>query len=104
MPIWSPAMLLTFERCREQTRISGVDWPSPRLLRFRVDPPENYSCGITVVLPRPIGKDVNGAVTTNVDGTAGVGTVVQMGARHLLTLSPGSHQIEVQFGGADARQ
>ena len=99
MPIWNPAMLLTFERCREQTRISGVDWPSPRLLRFHVDAPENYSCGVTVALPRPIDADAKNGVTPHIDGSAGAGTVVQMGRQYLLTLSPGSHQVEVQFGG-----
>lgn len=103
MPIWSPAMLLAFERCREQTHISGVDWPSPRLLRFHMDAPEKYSCGVTVVLPRPIDADANQAITATVD-RIGVGTVVQMGRRHLLTLSPGSHQVEVQFARADARR
>jgi hypothetical protein len=68
-----------------------------------MDAPEKYSCGVTVVLPRPIDADANQPITATVDGT-GVGTVVQMGRRHLLTLSPGSHQVEVQFARADARR
>src|SRR5262249_30594393 len=77
MPIWSPAMLLMFERCREQTHITDVDWPSPRLLRFRVNAPENDSCGVSVVLPQS--NDAN--LMAHVDGN--VGTVVPMGRSQL---------------------
>jgi hypothetical protein len=101
MPIWSPAMLLTFERCREQARITHVDWPSLRVLRFHVDAPETYSCGVTVVLPRSIDADANESLVAHVDGNAG--TVVPMGRSQLLTLSPGSHRVEVRFAAADAR-
>jgi hypothetical protein len=101
MPIWSPAMLLTFERCREQTRITDVDWPSSRVLRFHVDAPDTSSCAVTVILPRSIDADANEQITAHVDRN--VGTVVPMGRSQLLTLSPGSHQVEVQFGAADAR-
>jgi hypothetical protein len=101
MPIWSPAMLLAFERCREQTRISGVDWPSRSVLRFRVDAPAPYSCAVTVALPRSIDAAANENITAHVDGNAG--TVLPMGRSQLLTLSPGSHQVEVQFGAADTR-
>jgi len=102
MPIWSPARLLTFERCREQTRISGVDWPSPRLLRFRVTAPENDSCGVSVVVPQSIDADASETIMAHVDGT--VGTVVPMGRTQLLSLPPGSHQVEVQFAAADTRR
>jgi hypothetical protein len=95
-------MLLTFERCRERTRIGGVDWPSPRLLRFRVNAPENSSCGVSVVVPRSIDADANETIMAHVDGT--VGTVAPMGWTQLLSLPPGSHQVEVQFAAADARR
>jgi hypothetical protein len=101
MPIWSPAMFLAFERCREQTRITGVDWPSRSVLRFRVDAPATYSCAVTVALPRSIDADANGKIMAHVDGNAG--TVSPMGGSQLLTLSPGSHQVEVQFAPGDAR-
>ncbi|HEX7794801.1 MAG TPA: hypothetical protein VF456_10650 [Vicinamibacterales bacterium] len=101
MPIWSPAMLLTFERCREQTRITDVDWRSLRNLRFHVDAPDTYSCPVTVVLPRSIDANANEHIIARVDRN--VGTVVPMGRSQLLTLTPGSHQVEVQFGAADTR-
>jgi hypothetical protein len=101
MPIWSPAMLLTFERCREQTRISDVDWPSPRLLHFRVNAPQNHSCAVSVVVPRSVDADANDTILAHVDGTTG--TVVPRGGTHVLSLTPGSHDVEVQFGPTDAR-
>ena len=98
IPIWSAARLLEFERCREQTRVVGAEWPAPGRLRFSVEQPQSTPCGVTIELPRRLEPAFAQLAAVSVDGTSVKSAVVRLGRRQLLPVPPGAHSIDLQFG------
>lgn len=102
IPVWSAARLLAFERCREQTRVVSVDWPSPSNLRFSVEQSLPMACSVTIELPPGrSARESAPVVTVTIDGTASSTALVRHNRRQLLRLTPGAHAVDVRFALTD---
>ena len=102
IPIWSASRLLAFEGCREQTRVVGAEWSPPGRLRFAVEQPRSTPCNVTIDLPRRPERAFAKLVAANVDGMSAQAAVVRLGRRQLLTVGPGVHAVDLQFGPSNA--
>lgn len=98
IPIWNASALLAFENCREQTRTVGAQWPEPGHLRFSVEQSGSEPCGVTIELPRRPEREFARVKTVTVDGAVATSAMTDRGPLRLLTISPGPHAIDVQFG------